>query len=241
VQGTGSPAATARAGPALEAIGLTGGRRPGPPVLDGLDLQVARGTVVALLGPNGSGKSTLLRLLAGLDAPAAGRVLLGGRDVTGVPPERRWPEQALVGQDPGRHLLCERVDDEVAFGLRALPADDRRERVQATLTALDLTAAADRHPLDLSVGERERVALAAALAARPDVLLLDEPTRGMDRERRTALAGLLRRRADEGRTTLLATHDRRLVDACADRTLELAAGRLVAATPGAPLPAGAVS
>ena len=171
--------------------------RGGLAVLHAVDLSVARGEVVALMGPSGAGKSTLLRALAGLEPPTAGRVELAGVDVTAEPAETRFPRLALVVQDPARHLLTEHVRDEVGFGL-----GDAAARVEAALAALDLTAHAGRHPRDLSVGERERVVLAAALAADPEVLLLDEPTRGMDPARRGELAALLR-----GRTALVATHD----------------------------------
>jgi ABC-type sulfate/molybdate transport systems ATPase subunit len=179
------------------------------------------------MAPSGAGKSTLLRALAGLEAPAAGRVLLGGDDVTTLSAQARFPRLALVVQDPARHLLTERVRDEVAFGL-----DPAAPAVAAAIAALDLGPHADRHPRDLSVGERERVVLAACLAAEPDVLLLDEPTRGMDPARRGALAGLLR-----GRTALVATHDPDFAAAAADRVLRLVDGRLEAAAPIRPDPA----
>jgi len=204
------------AGPTVLAVRDLDVARGGRPVLRGASLDVGRGEVVAVMAPSGTGKSTLLRGLAGLEAPTAGRVLLGGEDVTDLPAQRRFPRLALVVQDPARHLLTERVRDEVAFGLEA---DD--PAIASALAALDLDRHADRHPRDLSVGERERVVLAACLAARPQVLLLDEPTRGMDPARRAALAALLR-----GRTTLVATHDPEFAAAAADRVLRLVDGRL---------------
>jgi energy-coupling factor transport system ATP-binding protein len=188
-------------------------------VLRGASLEVARGEVVALMAPSGAGKSTLLRAVAGLEPTAGGAVLLGGDELTDLAPQARFPRLALVVQDPGRHLLTERVRDEVAFGLTAgTPA------VTSAIAALDLEPHAERHPRDLSVGERERVVLAACLAAEPEVLLLDEPTRGMDPARRGALAALLR-----GRTALVATHDPEFAAAAADRVLRLVDGRVQAA------------
>lgn len=206
----------------------------GRPVLRAASLELAAGTVTTLSGPNGCGKTTLLRVLAGLHAPEAGRVLVDGRDVTDRPAERRFPAIGLVGQDPGRHLLTERVDTEVAFALErlGLRGAERRVRVAETLEELELTALAARHPLDLSVGQRERVALAAVLAARPGVVVLDEPTRGMDPVRKAALAALLRRRASEGAAVLVATHDAAFARGVADRALEMADG-----APRAPVPA----
>jgi energy-coupling factor transport system ATP-binding protein len=172
-------------------------------------------------GPNGAGKTLLCRVAAGLQAPARGRVLVDGRDVTALPAEHRFPALALVSQDPGRHLLTERVRDEVEYALAriGLPARERRARVAAALAEFDLEAMADRHPLDLSVGERERVALAASMVARPGVILLDEPTRGMDPARKAALARVLRARAAEGAAVMLTTHDAVFAGLAADRTL----------------------
>ena len=205
----GAAPAPAVPGAVLAALEGVDAGHPGRPVLRGAAIELRAGEVVTLGGPNGSGKSTLLRVLAGLHAAERGRVVLEGREVTGVPAERRFPVLGLVGQDPGRHLLTERVEDEVAFALRRLPLEgaERRARVAGALEEMDLGAVAGRHPLDLSVGQRERVALAAILAARPAVIALDEPTRGMDPSRKAALAGVLRARAAEGAAVLVATHD----------------------------------
>ncbi len=174
---------------------------PGRPVLRGVSLVLRRGEVVALTGPNGSGKTTLAKIAAGLLEPQAGTVARRGR-------------AGYLCQDPGRYLVCERVEDEVALG-----AGDRAQARQALL-ALGMAHLAERHPRDLSSGERERLALAAVLAAQPDLLVLDEPTRGMDRERARELVALLRRQA-AGRATLLVTHDLELAQAAADRFISL--------------------
>ena len=160
------------------------------PVLDGADLEVRRAEVVALEGPNGSGKTTLAKLAAGLHEPASGRVRRAGR-------------AGYLSQDPGRYLVRERVDDEVAL---AVGGD--RTRALAALAAVGLEWAASRHPRDLSSGERERLGLAAVAVAEPDLLVLDEPTRGVDPERKADLAAWLARYAAAGRGVLVATHDR---------------------------------
>ncbi|MFN8123605.1 MAG: ABC transporter ATP-binding protein [Thermoleophilia bacterium] len=206
-------------------------RRGDRDVLRDVTLELRAGSVTALTGANGSGKTSLLRVLAGLDAPAAGRVRAGGRDVTDLPAERRVPDVVLVPQDPGRHLITERVEDELELGPRAtgVPRAERAARVAAALEAMDLGHLAGRHPLDLSVGERERVAIAAALTLRPRVLALDEPTRGMDPPARDRLAGLLRTLAGEGAAVVLATHDPHLAAAAADTTVLLRDGACDAA------------
>ncbi|MCC6830124.1 MAG: ATP-binding cassette domain-containing protein [Thermoleophilia bacterium] len=222
-----APRPAAVPGPVAAHIDGVGVRRGDRDVLRDVSLELRAGSVTALTGPNGSGKTSLLRVLAGLDAPAGGRVRAGGRDVTDLPAERRVPGVVLVPQDPGRHLITERVADELELGPRAtgVPRAERDLRVGAALEAMDLVHLAGRHPLDLSVGERERVAIAAALTLRPRVLALDEPTRGMDPAARDRLAGLLRSLAGEGTAVLLATHDPHLAAAAADTAVRLDDGR----------------
>jgi energy-coupling factor transport system ATP-binding protein len=200
----------------------------GVPLVRELGLDLRAGTVTALHGPNGAGKSTLARVLAGLHAPSAGTVEVLGRDVTDLPAERRFPQVGYLGQDPGRGLLRERVRDEVAYGLRhaGLASADIDARLTDWLQRLGLTALADEHPRDLSGGERERVALASVLAPGPAVLVLDEPTRGMDAEARAVLVALLRSHAANGGAALIVTHDAGIAEAVADVRLELQSGQL---------------
>ncbi len=205
-------AAVTEPGPALlETVALTARRGTGG--VENAALTLRAGEVVALHGANGAGKTTLLRVLAGLDRPLTGAVHHHGVDVTSHPAEQRHPAIALVPQDPGRYLLRSTVADEVGSA--------------ETLVLLGLSEVAGRHPFDLSAGQRERVALAAAMARDPEVLLLDEPTRGMDPARRVELAGLLRARATRGGAVLVATHDRSFAAACGARALELRDRRLV--------------
>jgi energy-coupling factor transport system ATP-binding protein len=170
------------------------------PVVDGVSLTLGRGEIVALLGPNGSGKTTIGKLAAGLLEPQAGTVEREGR-------------ACYLSQDPGRYLVSERADEEAAL---AVGGD--LERARATLAQLGLGGLAGRHPRDLSSGERERLALAAVLVAEPDLLVLDEPTRGVDPQRKDELVELLRSQAPT-RATLVATNDLVFATAVADRVV----------------------
>jgi energy-coupling factor transport system ATP-binding protein len=175
-----------------------------PPAVDGASLELRRGEIVALTGPNGSGKSTLAKLAAGLLDAQGGSVTRTGR-------------ATFLLQDPGRYLVRERAVDEVALG-----ADT--ERATRALADVGLAGYEDRHPRDLSSGERERLALATVLVTEPDLLVLDEPTRGIDPERKEQLAELLRGQA-HARATLVVTHDRSFARQVADRVVSLAPER----------------
>ena len=168
------------------------------PVLDDVSLTAGRGEIVALVGPNGSGKTTLAKIAAGLLEPDSGTVERRGR-------------VCYLSQDPGRYLVAERADEEVALAVRGDLARARR-----ALAEVGLARHADRHPRDLSSGERERLALAAVLVAAPDLLVLDEPTRGVDPERKDELAALLRSQAPT-RATVVVTNDHVFAGAVADR------------------------
>jgi energy-coupling factor transport system ATP-binding protein len=161
----------------------------GPPALTEADLEVRRGEVVVLEGPNGSGKTTLAKLAAGLLEPQTGRLDRHGR-------------AGYLSQDPGRYLVRERAPDEVALAV------GDRTRARAALERVGLGDVAERHPRDLSSGERERLGLAAVAVAEPDLLVLDEPTRGIDPERKAEIVAWLERYAASGRAVLVATHDR---------------------------------
>ncbi len=195
-------------------------------VLREVDLQVRPGELVALMGRNGSGKTTLLRTVLGLHTPTSGRIELDGRDVTALHAAERAATTAYVPQNPTSLFFAETLRDELAF--------TRKHRggtgagIDETLAALGLEHAAERNPRDLSGGERERAALATVLVGRPRLLLLDEPTRGMDYQRKRSLGELLRRLCAEGAATIMATHDVELVAATATRVILLGDGGIVA-------------
>jgi energy-coupling factor transport system ATP-binding protein len=204
------PRASARGSEAWSLTGVTGGFG-GRVVLDEIDLAGHQGEVVALSGPNGSGKTTLLRLIAGTLPPLRGRVA------------RRPGRIAYLPQNPTALLHRPTVRSEVELTLGRAAELEKPEKI---LDALGLTAVADRYPRDLSCGERQRAALAAVLPGRPDLVLLDEPTRGMDVAARNALMNLIAELRDSGSAIVLATHDAQLRDALADRVVGLRDGEI---------------
>ncbi|MFT3688500.1 energy-coupling factor ABC transporter ATP-binding protein [Paenirhodobacter sp.] len=170
-----------------------------PPLFQGLSLRLSGGAL-PVLGPNGQGKSTLLRLLAGLERPAAGQIRICGQG----------PCARLIGmvaQSSDRHFLRTRVIDEVALCARTLGLGDAGWLARAALERLGIGGLAGLHPLDLDTGQRRLTALAAAIAHRPRVLLLDEAQRGLDRLNRARLQALIAEEVSRGTAVLAVTHD----------------------------------
>ncbi|MQS09701.1 ABC transporter ATP-binding protein, partial [Streptomyces alkaliphilus] len=225
---TGPPLATVRR------LSVRRGRRE---VLRGGELTVRGGEVIALMGRNGSGKSTLLGSLVGLHPPAAGEVLVGtGTGAPDLEPHRARPAEVLrrvglVPQDPRHLLYAETVVAECATADADAGAPDGTCR--ALLSRLLPGIADDTHPRDLSEGQRLALALAVILAARPPLVLLDEPTRGLDYAAKARLVAIVRELAAEGHAVVLATHDVESAAEAADRVVVLAGGEVVADGPTA--------
>ena len=200
-------------------------------VLDGVDLDVAAGSFVALLGPSGSGKTTLLRVIAGLEQADSGAIAIDGQDAAHLPPGARrvgfvFQSYALFG-----HMT---VFENIAFGLRVKPRgqvpreSEIRKTVGDLLAMIRLEGLGARMPQQLSGGQRQRVALARALAVQPRILLLDEPFGALDQDVRHTLRLELRRLHDTlGLTTLFVTHDEQEAEALADRVVRFDRGRIV--------------
>ena len=199
----------------------------GREALRGVTLRVHPGEFMALMGRNGSGKTTLLKHLVGLLKPDRGKVGVLGMNAAETPTEVLTRVIAYLPQNPERLLFAESVADELAFSRRAhnLPPDPQADR--ALLARLGLDHLMARHPRDLSVGEKQRLALAAILIPNPRVLLLDEPTRGLDYVQKQRLADILRALRDEGKTILMATHDVELAAAATDRVALMSQGEMV--------------
>ncbi|MET9951411.1 ABC transporter ATP-binding protein [Streptomyces sp. NPDC006339] len=199
----------------------------GHTVLDSLDLTVEPGEVMALLGPSGSGKTTALRTVAGFVRPAAGRVFIGDRDVTDLPPYQRDIGMVVQSYALFPHL---RVEDNVAFGLKArkAPKSEIPGRVAEALEMTGMAAYARRYPRELSGGQQQRVAIARALAIRPNVLLLDEPLSALDAQLRSGmLAELAKLHRELPEVSFLyVTHDQVEALTLADRIAVMDRARL---------------
>ena len=194
--------------------------------LDGVDLEIRRGEFFSLLGPSGCGKTTLLRLLAGFETPDAGRVLIGGKDMAGVPPYERPVNTVFQNYALFPHMT---VAGNIAFGLRmkGLSQGEIRKKVAWALELVDLLGLEGRYPRELSGGQKQRVALARALVLEPQVLLLDEPLSALDlklrQELRVELMQLQRRL---GTTFVFVTHDQEEALVMSDRIAVMRAGRV---------------
>ncbi|MEZ5097958.1 MAG: ABC transporter ATP-binding protein [Nocardioides sp.] len=216
---------TATSGLSVDLLGLTrvfGSVR----ALDGFDLHIAGGELVALLGPSGCGKTTALRILAGLDTATSGAVEVDGKDITRVPANKRDMGMVFQAYSLFPHMT---VLDNVAFGLKMRGKDKgaRNQRAGDMLDLVGLTEHGGRYAHQLSGGQQQRVALARALAIEPSVLLLDEPLSALDAKVRAQLRDEIRRvQLEVGTTTLFVTHDQEEALAIADRVGVMNSGRL---------------
>ncbi|KUR74595.1 ABC transporter ATP-binding protein [Novosphingobium sp. Fuku2-ISO-50] len=201
--------------------------------VDDVSLDIEAGEFFSLLGPSGCGKTTLLRMLAGLETPTEGRILIDGVDMVGVPPNRRPVNMVFQSYAVFPHM---NVAQNVAYGLKIdrVPKAEREARVADALALVKLSEFAHRRPDQLSGGQRQRVALARALVKRPKVLLLDEPLSALDAKLRDAMRGELAQiQRDVGVTFVMVTHDQDEALAMASRCALMNRGTLQqVATPG---------
>lgn len=198
-----------------------------------LSLDIYEGEFFCLLGPSGCGKTTLMRMLAGFEQPTSGKIILGGRDLSGVPPYRRPVNMMFQSYALFPHMSVER---NIAFGLRqdGMPAKEIADRVLEMLRLVQLEPLARRYPTQLSGGQRQRVALARALAKRPKVLLLDEPLGALDKKlREETQFELMDLQNDLGTTFVVVTHDQEEAMTMADRIAVMNKGHIEqVGTPG---------
>ncbi|MGE3830853.1 MAG: ABC transporter ATP-binding protein [Parvibaculaceae bacterium] len=197
--------------------------------VDDVSFALREGEFVTLLGPSGCGKTTMLRLIAGFEFPDAGRILLGGQDVTDDPPHRRQVNTVFQDYALFPHMT---VGENVGYGLRVAGTgrDEIARRVREALATVDLTDKIGSRPSQLSGGQRQRVALARAIIRRPKVLLLDEPLSALDVKLREAMQDELRHLHQKlGITFILVTHDQKEALALSDRIMVVERGRIVQA------------
>ncbi len=193
----------------------------GPPILQGFSLSFREGELTAILGPNGSGKTTVLKLLRGLLKPQAGEVWRPAGD--------RAPQVGFVFQNPDYQLCAEQVWEEVAFGPRqlGLPPEEVARRVETALNRVHLAERAGDDPFSLTKGQRQRLAVAGVLALAPQVIILDEPTTGLDHRERVDLLNLVRELHHLGHTIIMVTHSMWAAAHYARRLVVLQDGRVV--------------
>lgn len=213
---------------AVELVNVTKrfGHANSTPVVNNLSLSIRPGEFFSLLGPSGCGKTTTLRMLAGLELPDAGEILLHGEDVTAEPPYRRGVNMVFQSYALFPHLS---VWDNIGYGLKRsrVPAAQRKQRIRDMLQLVQLDSHVDRRPSQLSGGQQQRVALARALVNQPAALLLDEPLAALDATMRATMQSELRRIQQElGMTFVFVTHDQAEAFAMSDRIAIMADGRL---------------
>ena len=199
--------------------------------LDDVSVSVESGSLTGLLGPSGSGKSTLLRVIAGLETPDSGEVFISGKEATAVAPQKRGVGFVFQHYAPFTHMT---VWDNIAFGLsiRRRPKEEIEARVTELLELVQLNGLGKRYPSQLSGGQRQRMALARALAAEPELLLLDEPFGALDARVRKELREWLLRLHDEVHvTTIFVTHDQEEALEVADNVVVMNAGRVEQVAP----------
>jgi len=201
----------------------------GKEVLRGASLAASAGELIALMGRNGSGKTTLLRSIVGLARPQRGQVMINGESVLGQSTADICRLVGYVPQNPAALLFADAVRDELLITLRNHGLDEATAPVEPgeLLGMLGLSDVATLYPRDLSTGQRQRTALASVLVTRPQVLLLDEPTRGLDYAAKATLTGILKRWQAQGTAIVMVTHDVELVATCADRVTLMAEGEIV--------------
>ena len=219
--------------PVIEAGGLGYAYSGGAAAISGIDLTIQRGEFVAVIGQNGSGKTTLVKHFNGLLRPTSGEVLVGGEPTRGQSLRSLAAEVGYVFQNPDNQIFAPTVLEEVAFGPRNFGLDDTeaRARVAESLAAVGLTGREEEDPFSLTKGERQRVAVASVLAGRPEVLIFDEPTTGLDDRESRAMMALIEQLNRRGHTVIVVTHAMWLAAEHAHRVVVMQEGRIVLDAP----------
>ncbi len=214
--------------PIIEVEGLSHRYPNGVAALEGVDMTVRRGEFLAVLGQNGSGKTTLVKHFNGLLKPTEGSVRVDGEETVELGIRRLGQRVGYVFQNPDHQIFSDTVADEVAFGpkIREMEEDEIRERVEEALVAVGMEGRGDEDPFGLTKGERQRVAVASVLAVRPEVLILDEPTTGLDYAEQRSMMDLVRRLSEGGSTIIAVTHTMWVVAEYAHRAVVVRDGKV---------------
>jgi cobalt transport protein ATP-binding subunit len=214
--------------PVIEVKGLTHRYPNGVVALEGVDLTVRKGEFLAVLGQNGSGKTTLVKHFNGLLKPTEGTVRVGEDETTEQGLRRLGQSVGYVFQNPDHQIFSDTVSDEVAFGpkIRGMEESEIKERVEEALAAVGLERRGDEDPFGLTKGERQRVAVASVLAVRPEVLILDEPTTGLDYAEQRSMMDLIKSLNEAGSTIIVVTHTMWVVAEYAHRALVVRDGKI---------------
>lgn len=214
------------ASPIISVHGLVH-RYDGIEAVAGIDFEVSPGEIVAVVGENGSGKTTLIKHFNGLLRPTDGSVIVAGLDAATTPISELARHVGLVFQNPDTMLFADTVEEEVAFGLENIYPGASGERIEAALHEVGLLHRRTVYPRSLSRGERQRLAIACVIAMKPDVIVLDEPTTGLDARESGRVMEILERLREEGHAIVMVTHDMRVGATCADRIVRLKQGKIV--------------
>lgn len=223
-----APAPTPRGGaPSVISVRGLVHHYDGVEAIRGLDIEIAPGEIVAVAGDNGSGKTTLVKHFNGLLRPTEGSVTVDGLDAGSVPIAELARHVGLVFQNPDTMLFAETVEEEVAFGLRNIDPGASGEPIDAALREVGLLHRKTAYPRSLSRGERQRLAIACVIAMKPKVIVLDEPTTGLDARESGRIMEVLARLRQDGHTIVMVTHDMHLLQEYADRVVRMEQGRVV--------------
>jgi energy-coupling factor transport system ATP-binding protein len=217
---------------AIEVRNLSFKYPSGVDALRGINLDISKGEIVAVIGQNGSGKTTLVKHFNGLLKPSAGSVKVFGKETSGLRVSELSKTVGYIFQNPDHQIFCETVEEEVAYGPRNLGMNegDVKSVVNDTLAFMGLEKLRNEHPFSLGKGERKLVALCSVLSMNTDVLVIDEPTTGQDYVNTIKISDSIKRIHEEGKTVILVTHDMKLVASVAPRTIVMMQGMVLADT-----------
>lgn len=199
--------------------------------LNSISFTLEKGESVGIIGENGSGKTTLVKHLIGLLRPNGGKILLDGKDISAMSVAEIAKKVGFVFQNPENQIFAPTVEEEIEFGPQNLKMDGIEQRTEAVLQKSDLFKYRNSHPLTLSGGEKQRLAMASILVMEPEVLILDEPTSGLDLKNARRLIEIVKTLQKEGKTLIVISHDMELVSQLCERVVLMKSGEIIADGP----------